>query len=111
MKRSLLSGLIFAAVLGCNRTPESDVPVVVHDNTDSLMSQIDSIRFANLHNKFVGVHTHTPGSDGDLAKHAHQDIPTKRQFTSTLAKSIEGRRKSHKKATERKKQFKKKNND
>lgn len=51
------------------------------NQSDSLTQVIDSIRLANLHKNFIGIHNHgLPTGKKDLAEHAHQNPAQKRRW-------------------------------
>lgn len=86
-KEIFISSLIFAALFGCGE--KENINTKKSDDTvkDSLTSVIDSIRLANMHKSFVGKHIH-PGSQGNLGKHAHQNIPKKVKLSKVRAKHL-----------------------
>lgn len=102
-KEIIISGLIFIVLFGCGEKKNISTSKKNDLTKDSLTAVIDSIRLANLHRNFVGKHAH-PGSNRNLAVHAHQNIPKKVKIAKTRARRMERAKRIEKMRNETRKQ-------
>lgn len=89
--------LIYIAVLSllynCTNNSPINTKNLEKNSKDSLSLVIDSIRLANMHRNFVGVHNHglSTGSK-DLAEHAHQNPAKKRRWRKKQFSGIKAKK-------------------